>query len=890
MITKHFKLLAALPTALGAFVSGASAGTFKHIAIDGSFNDWVGVPLAYTQAQDTTNVVAYKSVYVANDDNYLYIRFSIYGSDDPFTYLQNIFVDADNNLGTGFGAHGLVGSEMLIQGGAGYQERGGAFNEGGINGLDWLSAPAAPASEFEVRISRSATYASDGSPVFTNGTIAFVLESDNSAFANIEWFPPTGNGITYTFEEPPPVLTTNISLVGLNNTSWRANASGTDLGTNWLADGYDDSQSPWISGLGLFGFTPSPGSYPAIQTALPAGANTYYFRTHFNWSNETANVAFVVTNYLSDGAVYYLNGAEVRRDRMLAGSVAYGTSASGTNFPVGHAEILGFSGSGLIIGDNVLEVETHQAPASSADMVFGLSLTASVLYPITIVNTNLPADQTVVGGQPVTFSADLVGSGPMGFQWLKNGTIITDATNAAFNIPLVLTNDIGAYSLRITNAISTNTTRAAQLNVTSTPVTIIDPTQPMDQIVMEGRPVTMTVLAGGSALVEYQWFQGATAIAGATNALYTIPFSVPTNSGSYHAFVHNPASSTNSRTATLTVLRDSIPPAVTNIAAGSTQIVIGFSEPVDAATANVAAHYTLSGGVTVSSAVINPANASQVTLTTGTPLSLGTVYSLTISGVNDLFGNSASTSVSFARRITIDGNFGDWAGVEPIYSGPSGSDGAADFENIYMFDDANAYYFRVTLWHDIPSSAGQFPAYVNMFFDTDNNPGTGYSAIGSELLIQSGFSYQEKNGGFNEGSINGLNWQSLPTAPGTDFEFSFSKSATYASDGKPVFTTNVLNYLFQGMTPAFTALNQAPSDGGLLSYTNQPAVNIPLLALGRLSIAAVPGANAAILWDAPGTLQASGSLTGNGWTNVPAATSPYIIPTTGGKLFFRLVH
>ncbi len=428
------------------------------------------------------------------------------------------------------------------------------------------------------------------------------------------------------------------------------------------------------------------------------------------------------------------------------------------------------------------------------------------------------------------------------------------------------------------------------MNVTSTPVTITDPTQPVDQIVMEGHPATLTAAAAGSALVEYQWFQGATAITGATNATYTIPFAVPTNSGTYYALVHNPASSTNSRTATLTVLADSIPPAVTNIAAASSQIVIGFSEPVDAATANVAAHYTLSGGVGVSSAVINPANASQVTLTTSSPLSLGTVYSLTVSGVNDLFGNSANTTVSFARRITIDGDFGDWVGVTPIYSGPSGTDGAADFKDIYMYDDANAYYFRVTLWHDIPSSAGQFPSYVNMFFDTDNNSGTGYSAIGSELLIQSGFGYQEKNGGFNEGGINGLNWLSLPASPGTDFEFRFSKSATFASDGTPVFTTNVINYLFQGQTPAFSVLNSAPFDGSLLSYTNLPAVTVPSLPLGRLSVAAVPGAKAAVLWDAPGTLQASASLAGNGWTNVPAATSPYIVPASGGQLFFRLVH
>ena len=170
---------------------------------------------------------------------------------------------------------------------------------------------------------------------------------------------------------------------------------------------------------------------------------------------------------------------------------------------------------------------------------------------------------------------------------------------------------------------------------------------------------------------------------------------------------------------------------------------------------------------------------------------------------------------------------------------------------------------------------------------TDRDPNTGYSAIGSELLIQSGFSYQEKNGGFNEGAINGLNWLSLPAAPGTDFEFRFSRAATYASDGTSVFPTNALTFLFQGMTPGFVALNTAASDGSTISYTNSPPVIVPGLPLGRLAAAALPNKNAAVIWDSPGTLQVTSSLQST-WTNVPAATSPYIVPSTGGNQFFRL--
>src|SRR5690606_9642648 len=153
--------------------------------------------------------------------------------------------------------------------------------------------------------------------------------------------------------------------------------------------------------------------------------------------------SFVITNYLSDGAVYYLNGAEVRRVRMPSGAVAFSTAASGTNASPGQPEILGLPGNSLFIGDNILEVETHQAPDSSADMVFGLTLTAATEFPIIIVDTNLPANKSVVAGQSVSFMADVLGSGPLSYQWLKNGDPVNGATNATLTIPVVLTNDIG---------------------------------------------------------------------------------------------------------------------------------------------------------------------------------------------------------------------------------------------------------------------------------------------------------------------------------------------------------------------------------------------------------------------------------------------------------------
>jgi hypothetical protein len=867
-------------------------GTFKHITVDGSFDDWTGVPLGYTAVMGPSTAIQYQNVYIANDQTNLYIRFTLYSprANAFANSFDNIFIDADNNPGTGFVVAG-IGSEMLIQWGAGYQEATGVFNAGGINNLGWNLAGSSDSMDYEFSISLGATFAADSSLVFASNTIAILLEGDTAAYTSVEYAPPTG-GMIYTLATNPPPLASNVALVKLNSSSWQANASGTDLGTNWLDQGYDDTVAGWMAGNGLLGYTPSPGSYPAINTALASGPNTYYFRTHFQWTNDTANVAFVVTNYLSDGAVYYLNGNEVRRVRMPSGTVTYATAAAATNSPVGHADVFGIDGSSLLpagTGDNILEVETHQAPASSADMVFGLSLTASVHYPVLIVSTNLPADQTILAGQPVTFTSDVIGSGPLTYQWFLNGTTAIAGANAAtYTIPLVLTNDAGTYSLQVSNSFSGQITRAALLTVSNTPIIITTP--PADQVALEGQPATFSVVVSGTPLVQYQWFFGGNPISGATNAAYVIPASFPTNTGAYQVMISNPASTTNSSPVNLTVLADTIPPNLTAISASANQIVVTFSEPVDTVTADDASKYSVSGGITVTAAVQNPGNAAQVTLTTGVAMNFGAVYTLSVNGVKDVFGNAAHVSGQFTRDITVDGSFDDWVGLTPIYSSgaPTGNTDAADFKDIYVYNDANYYYFRVTLWADIAPASGQFPAYVNMLFDTDNNAGTGYSAIGSEMLVQSGFAYQEKDGNFNDGfGINGLNWLCLPQAPGTNFEFQLSKAATFGEDSTPVFTANVINFLFQGMTPGFVVLNQAPASG-VISYTNMTTTTAGPLPLGKLSISALPARQAAIVWNPPGTLQVSSSLTSGSWTNLPAAVSPYVIPIYGAKQFFRL--
>lgn len=179
-------------------------GTYKHITMDGSFNDWAGVPLAYTAAAGPTNAIQYQHVYFANDESNLYIRFTLYAprANAFANSYDNLFIDTDNNASTGYSVGG-VGSELLAQWGGGYQEASGSFNEGTINNLGWAIAGSPDSTDFELSISRSASYASDGKPVFTNGTIAIVLEGDDTSYHSVEFAPASG-GFIYTFAAATP--------------------------------------------------------------------------------------------------------------------------------------------------------------------------------------------------------------------------------------------------------------------------------------------------------------------------------------------------------------------------------------------------------------------------------------------------------------------------------------------------------------------------------------------------------------------------------------------------------------------------------------------------------------------------------------------------------------
>ena len=80
-----------------------------------------------------------------------------------------------------------------------------------------------------------------------------------------------------------------------------------------------------------------------------------------------------------DGAVVYVNGIEVARSNMPAGTITSGSFASTNVDPPQERQFFDFSvpPSVLVNGTNTIAVEIHQNYRSSSDLAFDLALIAN---------------------------------------------------------------------------------------------------------------------------------------------------------------------------------------------------------------------------------------------------------------------------------------------------------------------------------------------------------------------------------------------------------------------------------------------------------------------------------------------------------------------------------
>ncbi len=79
--------------------------------------------------------------------------------------------------------------------------------------------------------------------------------------------------------------------------------------------------------------------------------------------------------------------------------------------------------------------------------------------------TTHPAGVTVTRGASASFSVAATGTAPLSYQWLRNGSPITGATNSTYTIASTTSGDAGSYSVTVSNSSGSVTSNTATLTV-----------------------------------------------------------------------------------------------------------------------------------------------------------------------------------------------------------------------------------------------------------------------------------------------------------------------------------------------------------------------------------------------------------------------------------------
>jgi hypothetical protein len=155
--------------------------------------------------------------------------------------------------------------------------------------------------------------------------------------------------------------------------TWRYLDDGTDQGSAWRSPAFDDAT--WASGPAELGFGDGDEA-----TVVAAGSNTVYFRHTFQVADAASVGALDLGLLRDDGAVVYLNGAEVLRSNMPAGPIGFATPATSQVAGSGETTFVHsvLPASSLVEGTNVLAVEVHQVNPTSSDISFDLELRGAV--------------------------------------------------------------------------------------------------------------------------------------------------------------------------------------------------------------------------------------------------------------------------------------------------------------------------------------------------------------------------------------------------------------------------------------------------------------------------------------------------------------------------------
>ncbi|HKV80423.1 MAG TPA: DUF4082 domain-containing protein [Candidatus Sulfotelmatobacter sp.] len=409
-----------------------------------------------------------------------------------------------------------------------------------------------------------------------------------------------------------------------------ANNTGTHLGHLWSSTG------TLLASATFAGETATGWQQVNFSNPVAITANTVYVASYYTNGHWSANWSYFATNGVDNPPLHALANANGAAN----GVYVYG---NGTLFPT----------------------NSTQSANYWVDIVFNPAGSGQVAPTV----TTQPASQTVIAGQPATFTVAASGTAPLSYQWQRNGIDITGANSASYITPATTSADSGAtFQVVVGNSAGTATSKAATLTVSAAAAPGIQLSSSSlsfgnDPVGTKLSQVLIITNTGSAALSITQ------VTATGSPAFALSGFSLPVNVGAGQQ----------------TTITASFLPASVGAVSGTISIVSNASTtgiPVTLTGSGIAATY----GLTVSPASLNFGNvttgtssASQNVNVTNTGNSTVAVSQVAVSGAGYLVtGGSTPVTISPSQTLSLKTQFdptvaGSVSGKISIVSNATGS-------------------------------------------------------------------------------------------------------------------------------------------------------------------------------------------------------------------------
>lgn len=221
----------------------SNGSTYAGITIDGSFTDWRAAARVWEDpASDQGSAASdLKAVWIANDRDYVYFRIETWNTHDFHAIGNNLYLDADRSVATGFEPFGanLVGSELMMQGDGLYSQKLGGWNDGYAASVA-IAPYATSTTSWEWKIPRALAHpgSAGGGAVFDVAGFKYLVTSGATSADELSAV------LGYTFATPSVAAT--ITVDG-NGADWPAHAKIYDDATGDNAGAPSDVKAVWTA-------------------------------------------------------------------------------------------------------------------------------------------------------------------------------------------------------------------------------------------------------------------------------------------------------------------------------------------------------------------------------------------------------------------------------------------------------------------------------------------------------------------------------------------------------------------------------------------------------------------------------------------------------------------